>query len=154
MTELVKWSSTFSVGIKLIDDQHKGLLDLVNEMYNHISGNEAAEQRYFETVIQEAIKYVKIHFATEEKIMLATKFQGYAEHKRAHDAFSLTVVNTIRDYEAGKKTALAAFTKFLKEWILTHIAIMDKQYFNYFRKIASRKEDGSLTIAAADIGNK
>src|SRR5215510_11524730 len=138
-SDLVTWSSTFSCGVKLIDDQHKGLLDLVNDMFNHVVGDEQTEREYFKKVIQQAVNYVKVHFATEERIMIATKFPGYTEHKKAHDTFVLTTVNNIRDFEAGKKFSLSTFTKFLKEWILTHIAIMDKQYFNYFKSIASRK---------------
>ena len=150
-SQLVTWSSTFSVGVKMIDEQHKGLLSLVNDMFNHVVGNEAEERAYFKNIIHKMVQYTKIHFATEEKIMAATKFSGYAEHKRAHDRFVLTVVNYVRDFEAGRKFSLAIFTKFLKEWILTHIAIMDKGYFEYFRKIASRKADGKLSISSADI---
>ena len=149
--ELVSWSSSLSVGIKLIDDQHKGLLDLVNDMLNHVIGDETAERAYFQKVIQKTIQYVKIHFATEEKIMMATKFLGYSEHKKAHDTFAVTVVNNIRDFEAGKNFSLANFTKFLKEWILTHIAVMDKQYFEYYKKIASRKANGKLSISSVDV---
>jgi hemerythrin len=150
-SELVSWSPTFSVGVKLIDDQHKGLLNLVNDLFNHAIGDEAAERAYFQKVIQQAVQYVKVHFATEEKIMLHTNFPGYAEHKKAHDAFVLTVVDNIRDFEAGKKFTLSGFTKFLKEWVLTHIAIMDKQYFAYFRQIATRKASGKLSINQADV---
>ena len=149
--ELVKWSDRLSCGIKLIDDQHKGLVDLVNDMFKHITGNEKQEHDYFNRVIQEAVKYVKIHFATEEKIMLATKFSGYAEHKKEHEKFVLAIVNNIKDYEAGKRLTLSAFTKFLKDWVLSHIAMMDKQYFEYFKTIASRKADGKLSITSADI---
>jgi hemerythrin len=150
-SELVKWSGTFSVGIKLIDDQHKGLLNLVNDLYNHSTGDEASERAYFQKVIQTAVDYVKVHFATEEKIMIATKFPGYAEHKKAHDTFVLTVVDNIREFESGKKFTLSGFTKFLKEWVLTHIAIMDKQYFAYFKNIATRKSDGKLSITQGDL---
>jgi hemerythrin len=150
-SELVNWSPTFSVGVKLVDDQHKGLLNLVNDLFNHVIGNEEAEKAYFQKVIQEAVQYIKVHLATEEKIMLAAKFPGYAEHKRAHDSFVLTVINNIKDFEAGKRLTLATFTRFLKEWILTHIAIMDKQYFEYFKKIASRRADGKLSISSADV---
>jgi hemerythrin len=150
-TNLVNWSSTYSVGVKTIDDQHKGLLNLVNDMYNHVSGDEKEEKEYFKKIIQEAVDYVKVHFATEEKIMRALKFHGYPEHKKAHDSFILTVVDNIRDYEAGKRVTLSSFTHFLKDWILTHIAIMDKQYFEYFKKIATRKEDNKLSITAQDI---
>jgi hemerythrin len=150
-SELVKWSQTFSVGIKLIDDQHKGLLNLVNDLFNHVGGDEASERAYFQKVIQTAVNYVKVHFATEEKIMIATKFPGYLEHKKAHDTFVLTVVDNIRDFEAGKKFTLSGFTKFLKEWVLTHIAIMDKQYFAYFKNIATRNASGRLTITQQNV---
>jgi len=150
-TEIVTWSERLACGIKLIDDQHKGLVDLVNDMFNHATGNSIQEHDYFNVVIQEVVKYVKVHFATEEKIMLATKFSGYTEHKKAHDSFVLAVVDNINDYKAGNRLTLSTFTKFLKEWILSHIAMMDKQYFEYFRKIATRKEDGKLSITSADI---
>ena len=149
--EIITWSDRFSCGIKLIDDQHKGLVELVNDMFNHATGNSIQEHDYFNIVIQEVVKYVKVHFATEEKIMIATNFSGYAEHKKAHDGFILAVVENINDYKAGKRLTLSAFTKFLKDWVLSHIAMMDKQYFEYFKKIATRKADGKLSITSADI---
>jgi hemerythrin len=149
--ELIKWSHTLSCGIQLIDDQHKGLVNLVNDMFNNITGDHKQEHAYFNKVIQEAVKYVKVHFATEEKIMIATKFGGYPEHKKAHDHFVLTVVDKIKEYQSGNKMTLKSFTKFLREWILSHVAVMDKQYFDYFRKIASRKADGKLSINSDDV---
>ncbi|MCL2230732.1 MAG: bacteriohemerythrin [Treponema sp.] len=149
--ELVTWNNKFASGIKLIDEQHKGLVDLVNEMFNHATGNDLQEHNYFNRVIQEAVNYVKVHFATEEKLMLATKFEGYAEHKKEHDSFIMKVVENIKDYEAGKRLTLSSFTRFLKDWVLSHIAMMDKKYFDYFRKIATRKEDGKLSITSEDI---
>jgi len=149
-SKLVTWSSTYSVGLKIIDEQHKELINLVNDMYNHVVDDDAAERAYFQKVIKQAVNYVKVHFATEEKILRATKFQGYAEHKKEHDSFILTVLENIREYENGKGN-LISFTHFIKDWILTHIAIMDKQYFNYLMKIATRKTDGRLSISAADI---
>jgi hemerythrin len=78
----VTWSDRYSMGIKVIDDQHKGLLDIVNDLFNHASGDEYEEREYFKSVIQEAVKYIKVHFETEEKLMTATKFPGYAEYFR------------------------------------------------------------------------
>ena len=150
-SELISWSATFSVGIKVIDDQHKELFALVNDMFNHVVGDAQAERVYFKQVIQKAVDYVKVHFSTEEKIMLHADYPGYGEHKKAHDTFVLTVVEKVKDFEAGKKFTLLEFTQFLKEWILTHIAIMDKGYFTYFRQIATRKADGKLGIDKADV---
>jgi hemerythrin len=149
--ELIKWSSSFSVGVKLIDEQHQALLNLCNDMFQHCVGEEKAEREYFEKVIHGAVEYVKIHFATEEKIMLKTRFAGYAEHKKEHESFVLNVVEQLQAYNSGKRLVLNNFTRFLKEWILTHIAVSDKQYFEYFKKIATRKADGTLSINTDDV---
>ena len=147
----IAWSNSFSMKMKVIDDQHKGLVDFVNGLFDHSSGDAVAERAYFKEVIQQAIKYVKVHFATEEQYMMATKFSGYAEHKKIHDEFILTIVKTVKDYEAEKRMVLEKFAFFLRDWILSHIAIMDKQYSEYFWKIATRKPDGKLSITREDI---
>lgn len=149
----VTWSDSYSMGIKIIDDQHKGLLDFVNDLYNHSTGDEAAERMYFTTVIQQAIDYVKNHFATEEKYMIATKFPGYPEHKKVHVEFTKKVVDSVKDFEAGKRLVLEKFTHFLKDWILSHVAVMDRQYSDYFKKIATRKADGTLSISKEEMLN-
>jgi len=148
---LIVWSRKFMCGIKIIDDQHKGLVDLVNDMFNHVTGDEEQERIYLNKIIQEAVNYVKVHFSTEEKIMNVTKFPGYEEHKLEHEKFILTVARHIEYFTSGKNVSLISFTKFLKEWVLSHIAVMDKKYFVYFRMIATRKVDGKLTINAADV---
>jgi len=152
-TEFITWTEKLACGIKIIDDQHKGLVNLVNEMFDHATGNFAQERDYFNRVIQEVVKYVKDHFAAEEKILIATKFAGFAEHKKEHEKFIRAVVDNIREYESGNRLTLSSFTRFLKDWILSHIAFMDKQYFEYFKKIATRKDDGKLSITSADVKN-
>ena len=139
------------MGVKLIDDQHKGLLSFVNDLFNHDPGDEAAEKVYFQKVARQAIEYVRVHFATEEKFMEVTKFPGYAEHKKEHDEFVLTVAKSIKDYNAGKRMLLKKFASFLRDWILSHVAITDKKYSEYFWKVATRKADGRLSITAEDI---
>jgi len=150
VTNLVTWSATYSVGIKLIDDQHKELFNLVNDMYNHVNNDDEEEERaYFQSVIKQVVGYVKIHFATEETIMKRTKFQGYAGHKKEHDSFILSVVDIIEKFNEGKRVPLISLTQFIKDWILTHIAIMDKQYFERLIKDASRKPIGKLNVTQA-----
>jgi len=147
----VKWSESYALGIKLIDDQHKALLDIVNDIFNHATGREREEHEYFKDVIKQAVDYVKFHFTTEEKIMISTKYKGYEEHKKNHEEFIIQVLKTAKDYESGKRLTLSKFGYFLKDWVLSHIAVMDKKYCDYFRSIATVKADGKLSISLADI---
>jgi len=148
----VTWSKTYSMGVKIVDDQHKGLLNFVNDLFNHATGDEHDEREYFKSVIQQAVKYIKEHFQTEEKLMVATKFPGYMEHKKIHDEFTLTVLKSVKEFEAGKRLVLEKFAYFLKDWVLTHVAVMDVKYADYFKKIATRNKDGKLTISKENVG--
>jgi len=148
----VTWSASYSIGIKYIDDQHKGLLDIVNDLYNHSSGNEMEEMLYFKDVIHQSVQYVKDHFRLEEELLIAARYPGYAEHKKAHDTFTLTVVSSAKDFGSGKRLVLEKFAHFLKDWILSHIAVMDTEYAAYLRKIATRNADGRLTVGNIDVG--
>jgi len=150
-SELITWSNTFSCGIKIIDDQHKELVDMVNEMFKHVTGSEKEEYDYLSKVINKIVSYIKIHFATEEKIMMAAKYSGYAEHKKVHEGFIHAVAEAFNGFISGKRLSLFTFTKFLKNWVFSHIAVMDKHYFEYLRRIATRKDNGKLSITLADV---
>jgi len=150
-TKLLAWSDRYSVGIKIIDEQHKELIDLINDMYDHVNNDDTSERIYFKAILRHIIDKIKTHFETEEKILRATNFQGYAEHKKTHDSFLLTVIENILKFESGKRVSLVSFTIFFKNWILSHILMMDKQYYKYFRGIASRRTNGRLSITSEDI---
>lgn len=150
--EIIKWSGTYACGINMIDDQHVGLIEIVNDMFSNVCGDDKKEYNYFCIVIKDLVKYVNNHFADEERILNATKFPGFDEHKNLHRMFTAKIAQIIKEYKPGSRQHnLSSIARFLKEWILSHIAIVDKQYFEYFRKIATRKEDGRLSITKADI---
>ena len=149
--EIITWNKALKSGIKTIDEQHKELFEIINKMFCHVNGNEEQERKYFKKVIKKAIHYINIHFETEERIMQHTKFKGYEEHKKLHDNFMLAVAKSVRDYKSMELFSLFDFTMFFRDWLLSHIAIMDKKYFNHFKKAATRKPDGKLSINAEDL---
>ena len=130
------WNNSYSLGIKLIDDQHKKILNFVCGVLNDVPKDEEEKHLYFKEVIGQVVEYIKVHFATEEGIMLVTNFPEYDEHKKAHDSFILTVIDSVRDYEAGSRLALVNFSNFMKKWVLAHIAVMDIKYIEYCKKIS------------------
>ena len=147
----LKWSDKYSMGIKLIDDQHKGLLDFVNELFNHVTGDEEEERVYFDGVIQQALEYVSVHFVTEEECMRAENFPGYAVHHMAHNEFKMAIIKSVNGFKAGEKLVLVEFARFLENWVLTHVAEMDKKYSLFFRKTGALKHNGKLSSALEEI---
>ena len=132
--DFVVWDNAFSVGFEPIDDQHKELVNMVNELFDSCKQGGAVADKAFLQTVNKAANYAREHFSAEEKYMVQAGFPKLAEHRKLHDDFLNTVMQTIQDFKAGK-IAPVELAKFLKKWLLTHIAESDKQYAPYLAKL-------------------
>jgi hemerythrin len=129
--KFVEWDDRYSVGIPLIDDQHKHLIELTNGLYACCIGRGEDVQACFRDAIRGAVDYVKYHFAAEEKILENVKYPGIAAHKKEHESFVVKILAEVKDFEEGKKFVPNIFVRFLRDWILAHIAVEDKKYAGF-----------------------
>jgi hemerythrin len=139
--KIVDWHSSYSVGIPLVDEQHKELINLTNKLYQGcMTGREVSKQVFLQT-IRGAVDYIGYHFTTEEKIMIRINYPGYGTHKKEHTDFVKEVLSKIDDFNSGKIFTPNAFVHYLKDWVLTHIAVCDKKMGDF---LIEMKKDGSL----------
>jgi len=139
----VVWSDQYSIGVDTVDEQHKGLFSLTNDLYDacmEVGGGVASE--HFKDVLQKAVSYVAMHFSTEEKIMQATKDPNYDEHQREHDLFVRKVMKEAANLDSGGDDAPEIFMNFLRDWIAKHVNGTDIKIGQH---IMSLKEKGALT---------
>ncbi|MDR0643990.1 MAG: bacteriohemerythrin [Treponema sp.] len=137
----VRWDDHYSVGIPAIDSQHKELLNLTNELYDACQLGDEAARSYFRDIIHKAVEYAKFHFSAEEQIMKRIKFPEIAEHKKEHRSFVRRVLADVESFESGKLFVPNTFVRFLKDWILTHVAMSDQKYHSYIIKL---KKQGAI----------
>jgi hemerythrin len=138
---IVEWDDRYSIGIPLVDEQHKELIRLTNSLYEScLQGDEAAREN-FKAAIRELVDYVKFHFGAEEQILKNIKYPGFTVHKKQHEDFVRQVLEEVRNFEEGKKFVPNVFVRFLRDWILTHIAMEDTKYAEY---IVALKKRGAL----------
>jgi hemerythrin len=138
---IVQWEDGYSVGVELIDAQHKELIRMTNELFLGCQKGGMAAEAYFMKAIQGAVNYVKTHFYTEEEILSRLYYPGLAAHKKEHEDFVAEVLQEIRAFEQGKKLAPQDFVKYLQNWVLVHIAGSDKKYGAF---IESLRQQGAL----------
>ena len=126
----VSWSDEYSVDFEVIDNQHKELVRMTNVLFDGCKkGSTFADEAFMQT-IRAAIEYAQTHFYTEEKYMKKADYPDMAAHKQEHDTFVSTVKDAVKDFEDGKSEPIA-LARFLKKWLLTHIAESDKKYSPY-----------------------
>lgn len=128
---LITWSDKYSVEIKEIDDQHKILVGMINEL--HDSMKQAKSREASLKIINKMAEYTKFHFTTEEKYMKRFKYPDYEEHKLEHDKFVAKVEQFRNDYENEKAGVSYEIMNFLKDWLLGHIQLTDRKYVGLFK---------------------
>ncbi|MDR1445091.1 MAG: bacteriohemerythrin [Treponema sp.] len=139
--QIVQWHDSYSVGIHLVDEQHKELINLTNKLYEaSIQGWDKSKDAFMNTV-HAAVDYAGYHFSTEEKIMERINYPDYLSHKKEHSDFVKEVLRQVQDFQAGQKVSANDFVLFLKNWVLTHIAVCDKKMGLYLIKL---KREGAL----------
>jgi hemerythrin len=137
----VVWEERYSMGIPAIDEQHKELLVLTNKLYDACREGEESAREYFREVIRSAVEYVQFHFTSEERLMERINFPELMEHKVQHTHFVKQVLEEVKNFEQGKSFVPNIFVRFLRDWVLTHIAMSDIKYAEYIKTL---KKQGTL----------
>ncbi len=127
---LMTWDDSFSVGVKRIDDQHKKLVGMINDL------NEAMRQGKGKDVIGKIItglvEYTVTHFSLEERLFTQVGYADAPAHKKTHEAFVAKVTKFKKDFESGRIAMSVEVMNFLSDWLKTHIKGTDKQYSSLF----------------------
>ena len=76
---MIVWRDSMSVGLAAIDDDHRHLINLVNEF------EVCRDWRQAETVVKRMFHYTQGHFAKEEALHEAIGYPLATAHKLEHD---------------------------------------------------------------------
>ena len=124
---LMTWTDSMSVGVKMLDDDHKKLIDMVNELHDGIL--EGHRREALGHVLDELVKYTKIHFMHEEEMFRRTAYPGGDAHKKEHEDLVQKAADLQSRFKMGPTSMLSLEVMgFLKSWLNHHIKGSDKAY--------------------------
>ena len=124
---LVVWSEKLSVGVRSIDDQHKKLVTLLNQLHDGMMAGKGKE--VIGGVLKGLIDYTANHFRYEEELFARIGYPDGAAHKHDHDELVRKVVEIQKKYEQSGPGALTIpVMNFLKDWLTAHILGSDMKY--------------------------
>ena len=125
--EHVVWDETMSVGVGVLDNDHKRLLEMFNGLLK--TGVSTKSKDDLIPLIEGLRDYTNVHFRREEAIMERHGFPDLEAHKAAHRYFVDEVDKLCHDFDGGNETMLRIdLILLLKDWLIEHIQTTDKQY--------------------------
>ncbi|WP_020409049.1 bacteriohemerythrin [Hahella ganghwensis] len=128
------WKESYRVGIKVIDEQHKVLVRIINELDDLLKTDFSAP--HAQTLFGELLDYTKYHFATEERLM---KVGGYRKsaldaHLKQHYQFIDEIHSLNNENIPVTADEAELVMSYLTNWLKNHILKVDRQLANYLLK--------------------
>ncbi|KIL98131.1 Hemerythrin family protein [Paramagnetospirillum magnetotacticum MS-1] len=122
----LQWTENLSVGIARMDEHHKKLVDLINQVFDAMSGDASAA---VDSVLADLLDYTRYHFAEEEKLLAACAFPDLEEHQAVHRSMVKEVMEMRSRHLADPASVTASETlDFLSKWLMRHIIGKDLRY--------------------------
>ena len=131
----ITWDNSYSVGVRMLDDQHREIIDVVNllimDPYKNVNSD----------TVQEALmrlkKFALEHFETEEMLLELHGYPDYAAHKQEHNDFTEALggfcMDTLKERpEVPKKLML-----FVRDWWDDHILVEDMKFSTFLKQEVS-----------------
>ena len=124
-----RWTDMYKVNVAVLDQQHQGLFDTVNELERALRVGEG--NAVIAGILDRLVTYAGLHFAAEESLMERHSFPGLPTHRVQHEMFRQKMA-TLLDRHRGANAGVAVqLLLFLQSWLKKHVLTTDKQYSTF-----------------------
>ena len=136
--ERIIWQKDYEVNIPLIDEQHKGLVELINQIVDAKLNNKSDE--ILREVIYKLVEYTKVHFSCEEEHMQKNHYPRLVFHNAQHQGLVNSVIEILNKLKAGDANVIDNIQSILSSWLIKHILEEDKKYGTFYHNKLEHKQ--------------
>lgn len=122
-----KLAAEYLVHVKVLDEQHQRLFDIIEELRDANATGKAREVAA--KLLGDLCDYAHVHFKEEEDLMKKAGYAALSAHRVAHRDFIDRIEKMMADLGRGHGATLGMdLSAFLTEWLQKHVRIADQQY--------------------------
>lgn len=118
----VNWRDEETAFVTEIDDQHKNIISLINDLHSLLPSDEKEKKS---KKIYELLTVLEHHFKTEEKLMKEYKFENTFSHTQEHNKLISKMIKYKNDFNSDKIDLNLDFLMSVKSWFHNHNKIND-----------------------------
>ena len=126
------WNEKYATGIQSIDNDHRKLVQIIDELFAAMSKGEAAN--IISDIVNRLADYTRTHFKREEMMMKSVGYADFESHLAIHKSFIAKVDEFKQKLKAGNQNFSVEVAGFLRDWLINHIQNTDMQYVDDFKK--------------------
>lgn len=120
---LLQWKQEYSVGVAAMDDEHREMMGLINDVYAKLASDPDASQ--VDECLGDIYNTISLHFALEEKLMRNNNYSEYGAHKDDHEVLLDQIRDLMDDYHKDPQSGSDRLAEGLADWFVTHFSTFD-----------------------------
>jgi hemerythrin len=129
---LIVWTDRMSVGVKLLDNDHKKLVLLVNNLHDGIVAGHARPK--LESIFGKLVEFTRLHFSHEERLLAETGYQGWAAHRQEHEQLLDQLIELQVRFLSGAGGAQDQdVMNRLRVWLFKHTQGADQDFVSHLK---------------------
>jgi len=126
------WDESLNIGIDIIDEHHRYLFDLINDLYAVVVNKRGTRQ--VARLIKSLDAYAKVHFRAEEQMMEHYGYTGMGRQLNQHHAFEAKVAEFYEELHVNPLVAQFDILSYMRDWLIHHINVEDAQLASLAKK--------------------
>lgn len=121
---LFVWDESYNTGIEELDRDHKGLVNLINDLYEAMQDGTGGALLL---PIFSALKhYTETHFDREERFMVDCDAPDQKQHVQEHKQMTARLADLENRHRQGEAAISLQTLTFLRDWLRNHICVVDQ----------------------------
>jgi hemerythrin len=120
---LMQWKPEYSVGVESMDDEHREMINLINDTYDKLESDPDAGQ--IEQCLGDIFSTISMHFALEERLMRKNNYAEYQAHKNDHEELLDQIRDLMDDFAADTSSGAVKLEQSLSDWFAGHFSTFD-----------------------------
>jgi len=129
---LIDWDTKLETNHPKIDEQHKALVNAINELHAAMKAGKGRAE--IEKTLVFLKDYTVSHFGMEEKLMDQSNYPGTAKHKEIHRDLVQQVADLVDKHQKGTLTMTMPVMDFLQDWLKKHIQSEDFRLAEFLKR--------------------
>lgn len=130
----IEWDQKYNTGIEKIDEQHRKLVDLINNLYDKVVVE--GDMNSVKDAIIDLKLYTIFHFGTEEKLFKKFEYteEDHEDHLKTHKEFTDEIAKYMADNDTEQYELGYRLVEYLKKWLFSHILVSDMKFASFLKK--------------------
>lgn len=128
---IVQLDSRYSVGIEVIDEQHKQLISMCSNLHLNHQKKDEVSQDFFRQCVSSLIHFLQYHFVVEEQLLSRITYPEFRDHQEEHKKAVDFLNRHLMYLGTGEEKRVKESMPLFQNLLLKHITVSDRRYATY-----------------------